>query len=822
MNNQPNNFISENKKHHRSLRSRLVLGNMVITFLAILGMGLYVYYRAQQANDYLTTQLSESVYQQAQDKLSATSTEQTLQLNNFFTSIRKDISNLGVSLGKLLSPTNSNVVGYWDATLALHRLPNGSWDNSNNEIASVFIPAAMELSPLLNTELNAARQIDFIVPPLLDTNQDVIAIYFGGLYGETIYYPNIDLATIVPSDFDVTQRPWFLNASPVINPEHASTWSEPYLDAALNGLVITCSTPVYSDDGVFRGVTAMDIQLNRITDLVANIHVGDTGYALLLDKDRRLIAMPASGYQDLGIIPETLPLGEIISQEKVANAASIEFWDVIAEMASGNSGLETISIGGNDRFIIFQPVSEIGYSLAIIVPTQELLADAIAANEQIAQVTQNTLLISILLIGIVLIVALLAALGIGNRLTRPLISLIGVAEEISRGNLNAEAVVTTQDEIGTLARAFNSMTARLRDMIENLEKRVADRTLALERRTSQIQAAVEVGNAVASVRNLEELLTRVTRLISQRFGFYHVGIFLLDDRDEFAVLRASNSPGGQRMLEHEHKLRVGQVGIVGYVTSSGNARIALDVGEDAVFFDNPDLPETRSEMALPLAIGSRIIGALDVQSTQENAFSEEDIQTLRLLADQTAIAIDNARLFSESQKAIETTKRAYGDMARSQWQELFREKSTISGMTILPKGQIVPASGDASPEFEKAMASGSPVISEDATTIYIPIKVMGNALGAIRLARKNNSRWTTEDINTAISLSAQLSTALESARLYEQIIERAKRESLVTDITSKIGSSIELDTIMQTTVEEISKLFKGSEVVLQLKKESGK
>jgi GAF domain-containing protein/HAMP domain-containing protein len=822
MNNQSNNFIPENKIHHRSLRSRLVLGNIVITFLAILGMGLYVYYRAQQTNDYLTTQLSESVYQQAQDKLSATSTEQTLQLNNFFTSIRKDISNLGVSLGKLLSPANSNVIGYWDAALALHRLQNGSWDNSNNEIASVFIPAAIELSPLLNTELNAARQIDFIVPPLLDTNHDVIAIYFGGLYGETIYYPNIDLATIVPSDFDVTQRPWFLNASPVKNPEHVSTWSEPYLDAALNGLVITCSAPVYSDFGVFRGVTAMDIQLNRITDLVANIHVGDTGYALLIDKDRRLIAMPASGYQDLGIIPETLPLGEIISQEKVANPVSIEFWDVVAEMASGNSGLETISIGGNDRFIIYQPVSEIGYSLAIIVPTQELLADAIAANEQIAQVTQNTLLISILLIGIVLIVALLAALGIGNRLTRPLISLTEVAEEISRGNLNAEAVITTQDEIGTLARAFNSMTARLRDMIENLETRVADRTLALERRTSQIQAAVEVGNAIASVRNLEELLTRVTRLISQRFGFYHVGIFLLDDRDEFAVLRASNSPGGQRMLAHGHKLRVGQVGIVGYVTSSGNARIALDVGEDAVFFDNPDLPETRSEMALPLAIGSRIIGALDVQSTQENAFSEEDIQTLRLLADQTAIAIDNARLFSESQKAIETTKRAYGDMARSQWQELFREKQTISGLTILPRGQIVPAAGDASPEFERALASGAPVIYEDATTIYLPIQVTGNTIGAIRLARKNNSRWTTEDINTAISLSAQLSTALESARLYEQIIERAKRESLVTDITSKIGSSIELDTIMQTTVEEISKLFKGSEVVLQLKKESGK
>jgi len=819
MNNQQdptsNRFIPKG-----SYRSRLVLGNMLITILAILSMGFYVYFRAQQANDYLTSQLVKNVFEQAQDQLTATSAEQTQQLNQFFLIVRRDISNLGFSLGEILSPNLLTPTSYWDAAQSLFRLPSGSWDNSNDEIASVFIPAETELTPALISILNSARQIDFFVPALLASNQDVVAIYFGGLFGETVYYPNIDLSAIVPPDFDVQQRPWFISASPAENPEKQPTWSEPYLDAALNGLVITNSTPVYDPTGSFRGVTAMDIQLNRITEIVTGIRVGETGYAFLLDRNMRIIAMPDSAYQDLGILKESLPLGEVLSPDKISSAVSDDFWAILDGMTVGNTGLDTITIGGIERFMIYQPVPEIGYSLAIIVPTQELLAEAIEASNQVAQVTKNTILISILLVGSILILALVASLHLGNRLTKPLISLTKVAQDISLGDLNVEANVSTRDEIGALAHSFNNMTARLRDMIENLESRVSERTKALEQRSSQIQAAAEVGNTVATLRNLDELLPRITQLISQRFNFYHVGIFLLDDRKEYAVLMASNSKGGQTMLARGHKLRVGQVGIVGHVTSTGNARIALDVGEDAIFFDNPDLPETRSEMALPLAIGTNIIGALDVQSAQEKAFSEEDVQTLHLLADQLAIAIENARLFSESQHAMEMTKRAYGDVTRSQWHELFQQRQKRLGMMLLPKGQIVPSQDKESPEFTEALASETAIVSGEGTIIHAPIKVMGNTIGVMRLVK--GKAWTQDEVATISNLSSQLGTALESARLYEQITDRALRETLVTDITSRIGSSIEMDTIMQTTVEEVRKLFAGAEIVFQLKKESGK
>jgi GAF domain-containing protein/HAMP domain-containing protein len=804
-----------------SLRVRLIVSYMLIAIFSFSLMGIYGSYRAQQSNNYLTKQLEQNVYQQARDNLESATEFQAAELNNFYTGIKKDIIQVGNTLANMLS--DEIVLGadsYWDASTALTRLPNGSWDNDNAETASIFIPASVEPATDLILEINAARKLDFLVPPLLDANPDVVALYFGGKQGETIYYPNIDLAAIVPNDFDVTQRPWYLAAAPAMNPQKQAVWSDPYLDAALNGLVITSSFPVYDQTGNFRGVTAMDIQLTRITDIVSSIQIGQTGYAFLLDEESRIIALPEAGYQDLGISPEMLPLGEILEAQNLSPAIPQEFWNTISSMTAGESGFRTVTINGVERFIAYKSIGEVNYSIAIVVPSEELLASAIAANEQISRVARTAVLIGIFLSIGVLIVTLVLTLQIGNRLTRPLIGLTQIAEEIERGNLNAIAKIEGRGELATLAHTFNSMTAQLRDTIGNLEKRVADRTRALERRTEQMRAALEVGSAAVSVRDLEELLMRTTYLISQRFGFYHVGIFLLDERQEYAVLRASNSKGGQAMLARGHRLRVGQEGIVGFVTSSGQPRIALSVGEDKVYFQNPDLPQTRSEATIPMIASGQVIGALDVQSTDEAAFEEEDLITLRVLADQIAIAIENARLLTESQKSIEAAQRAYGEISRTSWQAIFEEKLRPLGYSALPKGNIVPVSAEKpSPEHVQAIQAGQAVLSEDEKVLYAPIKVLGNPIGVIRLKQKDDARWTSQNIAIINSLADQLGAALESARLYEQIRDRARRESMVAEITSQIGSSVELETILQTTAREIGRIFSGSEVVLQFKDE---
>jgi PAS domain S-box-containing protein len=218
------------------------------------------------------------------------------------------------------------------------------------------------------------------------------------------------------------------------------------------------------------------------------------------------------------------------------------------------------------------------------------------------------------------------------------------------------------EEIEIAGEAANQMAiaiqqARLHAQVQrhadDLEQQIEVRTRDLERRTAQLQVAAEVARDATTAHSLDSLLNRAVNLIRERFGFYHAGIFMVDDRNEFALLKAATGEAGRQMLEHGHRLKVGEVGIVGHVTGTGQPRIVLDTEGDAVYFDNPFLPDTRSEMALPMRVGDAVIGALDVQSPEEAAFDEEDVEILQVMADQLAVAIERTRLFERTQATLE-------------------------------------------------------------------------------------------------------------------------------------------------------------------------
>jgi putative methionine-R-sulfoxide reductase with GAF domain len=219
-----------------------------------------------------------------------------------------------------------------------------------------------------------------------------------------------------------------------------------------------------------------------------------------------------------------------------------------------------------------------------------------------------------------------------------------------------------------VAERTGDLVARSAELIDT-NRRLESSVRTSQKRAALLQASADVSRTVAKIRELDQLLPQVTRLISKHFGFYHAGVFLIDKPSQYAVLRAASSAGGQRMLARRHKLRVGSPGIVGYATVTGKTRVALDVGVDAIHFDNPDLPDTRSEMAVPLQVGAELIGALDVQSTEEAAFAEEDVTVLALLADHIAVAIENARLIQESQRALASAEDAYRRYLRKEWDD---------------------------------------------------------------------------------------------------------------------------------------------------------
>jgi GAF domain-containing protein len=342
--------------------------------------------------------------------------------------------------------------------------------------------------------------------------------------------------------------------------------------------------------------------------------------------------------------------------------------------------------------------------------------------------------------------------------------------------------------------------------LQNMEHQVDEQSQDLERRTSQLQAAAEIGRAVSTIHNINDLLERSSTLISNRFNFYHAGIFLVDETGRFAVLRAANSEGGKRMLARSHRLAVGQQGIVGYVTSTGRPRIALDVGADAIFFNNPDLPQTRSELALPLISGDRILGALDVQSDQPGAFTNEDVTVLQVLADFLAVAIENARLFLESQTALESIRHAYGELSERSWVDRLENVSGI-GFRSLDQGVF---SLGAEP-----LASGP----TEGQKLSIPIRVRETLIGYVD-AYKSSTRgeWTKEELDTMDALVDQLGVALESARLFENTQLLAERERLVGDFNTHLQESLDVDTVLRTAVLEMRQMLGTKYVTLVLGK----
>ena len=390
------------------------------------------------------------------------------------------------------------------------------------------------------------------------------------------------------------------------------------------------------------------------------------------------------------------------------------------------------------------------------------------------------------------------ALALTQRIVSPIEQLTQVVTGIAGGDLDRRVSTNRADEIGVLAQGFNAMADRLRDLVGTLEQRVASRTQDAERRARQIQTASELSATIAAIRDLDTLLAEVTHRISARFGFYHVGVFLLDEAGEYAVLRAANSPGGSRMLRRGHRLRAGEEGIVGYVMAAKQPRIASDVGEDAVFFDNPDLPETRSEMALPLVVGDTLVGILDVQSKEGSAFTKEDVTVLQGLAGQLAVSIENARLFAESERALEAMRQAYGEVSRESWARLVQSMTELRYVSTSEGVRAVPREG------QEVLPEATRVAGNE---LAVPLKVRDQVLGGFRVSKPDGDGvWSPEEIALIESLTDQLSVALESARLYQDTQRRAAQERMLGEIASQFTQSLDLDTVLQIAVQELGQL----------------
>ncbi len=565
--------------------------------------------------------------------------------------------------------------------------------------------------------------------------------------------------------------------------------STPYISPATEKATTIVALPILDESQATVGVVAAQLNFNQISAILQSYTgLGSSGEVFLLGADRLLLTPTRYGLS-IGstypaLEPATDPIGPALAQK-------------------GDGQVNYVSYQNVPVLAAYHYIP----NLQVLIMAQQDVSEALLTTIQTTLINVGVIIFS-------LILAFVVAWYASNRITIPIGRLTTIARANASGNLTMRAEIEQDDEIGALAEVFNQMTDQLRQQMNSLEERVSARTDDLERRSTQIQVAAEIARDASSSREMDVLLNRAVELVRERFKFYHAGIFLTDARGEYAVLQAATGEAGRIMLENGHRLKLGSEGMVGDVAARGHARIALDVGEDAAHFKNPLLPETRSEMTLPLKVGENIIGVLDVQSVEETAFTQEDVIILQTMADQLAVAIENARLFRESQESLRQVETLYSDYSQQSWQQII-EATNLQGYQFDIEGlQPLNRRGydlfEPDDNFDQVDKTAL-----DAAAIAIPLRVRGQKIGVLKVWP--NPDKPLEDHRLLLNaLGERISQALESARLYQESQVRAASEELVGSITSHMRATLDIDTVLQTAVREIRQALNLEEVSVQL------
>jgi GAF domain-containing protein/HAMP domain-containing protein len=603
--------------------------------------------------------------------------------------------------------------------------------------------------------------------------------------------------------------------------------------------LVTLAVPVKDAGGQVEGVLSAEINLKYMWDIIGRLETSLGSYAYVVDGDGRLLA-----HRDSSLV---------LQGRNLSRLQGVQYAMQGRELARSYTGLEGQTVIG-----AYQGLRRADWFVLVEAPARQALATI-----------YRSLFFSIAAVLGTLVLAILLGRRLARFVVRPVQSLQEGVEIIGAGNLEHRIEIRTRDEIGTLASAFNAMAGELQQMIGTLEQRVADRTHELEHRARQLATAAEVGRAAASILDLGTMSSQVVDLICGRFNLYYAGLFLLDATGDQAVLQAGSGEAGRIMKAAGHSLRVGGLSMVGAACAQHQARIALDVGEEPVRFDNPLLPETRSEMALPLLVGDRVLGALDVQSTRPAAFSEEDIAVLQLVADQVAVAVDNARKFSDEAALLDATnplfrvsRRLTAAATTDQVVQTIidavaateADGCAVAHLALSPAGDVeattflahwdrrdiprfplgVPLPASTCP-FPPKMATRFWTVEDilqDAQVpeasryalarsgtrafVNLPLQAGNETVGYMSVQRAMPGPFSAVSIRLYETVADQAAAALERTRLLEQAQNRAARERMVGEVAARMRETLDVDSVLQTAARGIRQALNLHDITIRL------
>ncbi len=375
------------------------------------------------------------------------------------------------------------------------------------------------------------------------------------------------------------------------------------------------------------------------------------------------------------------------------------------------------------------------------------------------------------------------AYSVSKAVSEPIYKLIDTFNKIEKGDLTQRASVTATDELGIVTVQFNRMVSHLENLQTTLEQQVAERT-------RQLAATTEVGRVAATSLDPDKLLAKIVPLFHEQFGYYFAAVYLLDPSGRWAELREATGEAGRVLKQNRHRLEVSGKNMVGAAIRERTPRIAQVASEEKQRFENPLLPYTRSEVALPLMVGEHVLGALDVQSTRESDFGPQVLETMKNMAGQVAITLENARLFQEAQQIIKEMRAVQQQYLLEGWSGFSKESQGMEYRL-----------GDEEPD-------------EDTRSLEVPISLRDQILGQIVLESKEE--WTPDQQSLVDAIATQAAIALENARLVSESRQIALRERMVAEINSKIWSSATIDGVLQTVIKELGRRLDASSATVEL------
>jgi len=359
------------------------------------------------------------------------------------------------------------------------------------------------------------------------------------------------------------------------------------------------------------------------------------------------------------------------------------------------------------------------------------------------------------------------------------------------------------------------LIARLQVQSRELEQEVQHRTQSLERKAAQLETTSEIAKLASEMVDPQDLMLQAVELIKSRFGFYQASVFTLDETGNWANLVASTGEAGRTLLAQHFRLAVGSTSIIGWVTANRILRVSQDIEKDPFYFRIPILSETQSEVAVPLIVGNRLLGVLDIQSRRTNAFTEDDIQAIRAIGDELAIAIDSARLLRVTQQQLDKFQTSYRDLTRQSWRRISR--STGSSMIRIGGSPDASDKDDSFHTLDLATDQLKTVLSEDEREIAVPVQMRGELIATIGARKTRDSQiWSEDEIRLLEAVSSQVALALESARQYTEEHRRVSELEVVNRVSQAVSQHLRLDSLYRVVHAQINQVLGETDMYFAL------